>query len=145
MSWILIANRTGARLVDKQGSNLTLLETIVHEAGRARNRDLKSDRHGRSFDRVGGGRHALETSEAPHEHDARTFARALADRLHSEHMNHRFERLVLVAEPHFLGYLREALDAASARCVVASVTKDLSEVPLHELAGHLPELPPAVA
>ena len=144
MSWILIANRTGARLIDRQGPNLSLLETIAHDTGRARDRDLNSDRHGETFNRVGSSRHALATSEAPHEHDARLFAHALADRLRTERLNHRFERLVLVAEPHFLGLLREALDKATERAVIATVAKDLAEIPLHDLPAHLPDLAPAV-
>jgi protein required for attachment to host cells len=145
MSWILIANRTGARIVDKQGPNLTLRETISHEAGRQRDRDVESDRQGRTFDRMGGNRHALSSSETPHDHDAKAFARELADRLRAEHLEQRFEHLVLVAEPRFLGFLREALDDVTARTVVATVGKDLAEVALHDLAPHLPELPQAVA
>lgn len=145
MSWILIANRTGARLIDRHGQDLTLLDAITHEAGRTRDHDLNSDRHGRTFNRVGEARHALETSEAPHERDARTFAAALAARLRDEHLKHRFERLVLVAEPRFLGYLREALDAVTARSVIDTVAKDLAEVPLHDLLAHLPPPAPAVA
>lgn len=144
MSWILIANRTGARIVDKQGVNLTLRETIFHEAGRQRDRDVESDRPGRAFDRMAGGRHALTSSETPHDHDAKLFARELADRLRAGRTQQHVERLVLVAEPRFLGFLREALDDATARTVIATVPKDLAEVPLSDIARHLPELPHAV-
>jgi protein required for attachment to host cells len=145
MSWILIANRTGARLVEKQGSEFALLESFNHEQGRKRDREIDSDRHGRSFDRMGANRHAYSNEESAHEHDARGFARELAERLGAQRTQHRFERLVLVAEPRFLGYLREALDDATKKTVIASVPKDLAEVALRELPGHLPELPSALA
>lgn len=145
MSWILIANRTGARVVEKQGPQLSLLETIDHENGRLRDRDIDSDRQGRSFDRMGASRHALSNEESAHEHDARMFARELARRLHDERLKHSFERLVLVAEPRFLGYLREALDEATERMVIATVAKDLARVALPDLPSHLPQLPPALA
>lgn len=144
MSWILIANRTGARLLDKQGANLRLIETIAHDGGRTRDRDVDSDRHGRTFDRLGGNRHAFSASETPHERDARTFARELAARLKAEHLKHHFERLVLVAEPRFLGFLRAELDDTIERTVIATVPKDLAEVALHDLPAHMPELPHAV-
>lgn len=145
MSWILIANRTGARLVEKQGSQLALLEDISHDSGRKRDREVDSDRAGRAFDRVGGQRHALSSEEGAHEHDAREFARELAQRLRTERVKHSFERLVLVAEPRFLGYLCEALDDATERTVIATVAKDLARVALPELPDHLPEFPQVVA
>ena len=144
MSWILIANRVGARIVDKQGNNFSLIETISHEQGRLRDREVNSDKQGRGFDRMGGGRHALSASETAHEHDAKAFAQELADKLRGERNAKRFERLVLVAEPHFLGLLRDALDDVTKRCVIASVSKDLSRVAPSDLAAHLPELPQVV-
>lgn len=143
MSWILTANRTGARILDAQGGTLTLLETIDNEQGRLRNRDIDSDRHGRTFDRAASGRHAFSTEEAPTERIAKAFARGLADKLRQARLTGQFERLVLVAEPHFLGLMREALDVATERAVIASVAKDLAEVPVDRLAAHLPELPRA--
>lgn len=140
MSWILVANRTGARILDKQGSTFNLRETIAHEAGRRRDRDVDSDRQGRAFDRIGGNRHALSSSETPHDHDAKAFARELAERLRADRLQQRFERLVLVAEPRFLGLLRAALDEGTARTVIGTVPKDLAEVPLQDLARHMGEL-----
>ena len=144
MSWILIANRVGARIVDKQGSKFTLIETISHEQGRLRDREVNSDKQGRGFDRKGGGGHALTASETAHEHDAKAFAQELAAKLRDERNAKHFERLVLVAEPHFLGLLRDALDSVTARTVIASVSKDLSRIALSDLASHLPELPQVV-
>jgi protein required for attachment to host cells len=144
MSWILIANRVGARIVDKQGSKFTLIETISHQQGRLRDRDVNSDKQGRGFDRVGGGGHALSPSETAHEHDAKAFAQELAEKLRNARNAKSFERLVLVAEPHFLGLLRDALDSVTARTVIASVSKDLSRIAPSDLSAHLPELPQVV-
>jgi protein required for attachment to host cells len=144
MSWILTANRVGARILERQGATLTLLETIENEQGRLRDRDIDSDRHGRSFDRATAARHALSTAEAPHEHIAKAFARGLADKLRHARLAGRFERLVIVAEPRLLGMIRAALDTVTAHMLVASVPKDLEQVPVDELAAHLPELPAQV-
>jgi protein required for attachment to host cells len=141
MTWILSASRASARIFEQKGHELALVETIKHDAGRQRDRDVDSDRPGRSFDRTTGARHALSTDETPHDHDAHKFALSLAQQLQHAHGEHRFSRLVLVAEPRFLGMLREALDTQTAHAVVASVTKDLEHMPPAELAGHLPELP----
>jgi protein required for attachment to host cells len=141
MSWILTANRAGARILEKQGGTLTLLEAIDNHQGRLRDRDIDSDRHGRSFDRATSARHALSSSESPHEHLAKAFARGLADKLRQARLTGRFERLVIVAEPHLLGLIRGALDAVTARMVIASVAKDLEQISVDALAEHLPELP----
>jgi protein required for attachment to host cells len=143
MSWILIANRTGARIVDKQGRALSLVQELEHSRGRLRDREVDSDRQGRSSAR-GSAPHALSPAEGPHEHDARTFARVCADALRQGRLGGHYERLILVAEPRFLGLVRQALDDVTARMVSATVPKDLAQVGLRELAAHLPELPQPV-
>jgi protein required for attachment to host cells len=141
MTWILSASRASARIFEQKGRELALLETIKHDAGRRRDRDVDSDRPGRAFDRASAARHALSSEETPHDHDAHAFALSLGQRLKHAHQEHLFSRLVLVAEPRFLGMLREALDAQTAHTVAASVAKDLEHIPPAELMGHLPELP----
>lgn len=143
MSWILIANRTGARVLDKQGRELSLIAELSHTQGRLRDRDIESDRPGRGQSGNGAGKHALSTPQSSHEHDAKAFARELAEHLRQWRMQSRFERLVLVAEPHFLGLVRQALDDVTARLVVATVPKDLAHASLRDLPDLLPELPQA--
>ncbi len=40
-------------------------------------------------------------------------------------VEHRYDRLILVAPPHFLGTLRQVLDAQVQACVVAELDKEL--------------------
>lgn len=141
MSWILSASRASARIIEKQGSKLSLVENISHDEGRLKNCEIDSDRPGRAFDRASSARHAMEPTEAPHERAAKDFAHALAASLKRARLSSKFERLVLVAEPHFLGLLRAELDPITKSLVIASVPKDLEKIPLHELDSHLPELP----
>ena len=141
MSWILIASRTGARIIEKQGRELSLVQELSHARGRLRDREVDSDRHGRSSSRTGAASHSFGQPESPHEHDAKSFARELAGSLRQGRMEGHYQRLVLIAEPHFLGLLRQALDDVTARLVAATVGKDLTHVDLRQLAPHLPELP----
>ncbi|MGB8330033.1 MAG: host attachment protein, partial [Polyangiales bacterium] len=50
-TWILVAHDAGARLFENRGrgKGLELIEMIDHPEGRERNRDVDSDRPGRSF------------------------------------------------------------------------------------------------
>jgi protein required for attachment to host cells len=47
------------------------------------------------------------------------------------------QRIVLVAEPHFLGLLRAELGGETAALVTATVPKDLYAVSEADVLGHL--------
>jgi protein required for attachment to host cells len=137
-SWVLVAHRSGARFFEHRGPGkpLTLIEAIDHPEGRLQDRDLDTDRPGRSGE--GAGRHhPTQPHEAAHEHVARMFAKSLAQRLSSGRQSHAFGRLVLVAEPHFLGYLEKELDGPTHALVSDRVHKDLANVADRDVADHL--------
>ena len=70
-TWILVAHEAGARLFanDGIGNGLALVESIDHPEGRARDRDIDSDRPGRSFRKNSGDprRASMGQSESPHD------------------------------------------------------------------------------
>lgn len=138
-TWIVVAHRSGARIFEARSGarDLVPVESVEHPAGRLRPQEIESDRPGRSFDSIGGQRHGMSKEESPTEHLAVAFAAELAARMKSAHEAKRFDRLVLVASPRFLGHLRDALDKHTATAVSGSLDKDLGEIPDHELAGHL--------
>lgn len=141
-TWILVAHRAGARLYEnpRPGKGLLLIAEHEHQEGRLHERDLLSDRPGRSFDSRGSGRHAMEPRESAKESVAEGFARRLADELGRARKAGRFDQLALVAEPHFLGLLKGALDDKTKARLVATVPRDLAECPDEELASHLASL-----
>lgn len=138
-TWLLVANRAGARLfaVRDAGRALALLESLENPRGRLHEGDLDADRPGRAFDIAGAGRHALGREESSRERVAADFARFVADRLATERKAGRFDALVVAAEPRFLGLIRAALDEPTARCVVASDDRDLVACDVPALLSHL--------
>jgi len=140
-TWILVAHEAGARIFANHGpgKGLTLVESIEHPEGRARDRDLKSDRPGRSFRKDSGDprRASMGQSEGPHDRAVSDFARGLAEKLKHARVQNQFEGLVLVAPPRFLGLLRSSLDGPTSRLVVGSVHKDLATSKEAELIKHL--------
>lgn len=139
ITWVLIAHRGGARLFEHRGrsTGLVLIDDIAHPEGRLKNGQINADKHGRAFDSRGAGRHAMGTSVEPVEHVAELFARDLCQTLEHAANQNRYERLILVAAPRFLGDLRNCLgDNARAR-VHHTLHKDLSGVNDRELPGHL--------
>lgn len=138
-TWILVAHRSGARLFESRGprKGLERLQNLEHPAGKLKNRQIDSDKHGRSFDRRGSGRHAYTTEHEPTTHVAAQFAKQLAAVLEEGRVQQRYARLVLVAEPRFLGILRAELSAPIASLVSGTLDKDLGGVEDRDLPKHL--------
>lgn len=135
--WVVVAHRAGARILERKDpkAGLSLLVSIDHERGRLQNQELESDKAGSA--RVGVKGAVFEQHDDPHHHDAKVFAKSIAERLEQGRNDHAYDALVLVAEPHFLGMLKEALDAPTAHLVAATVPKDLYQVEERDLAAHL--------
>lgn len=140
--WILVAHRGGARIFENKGhgKGLNLLQDIPHPQGRLKNKDIGADKPGRSFDRQGQGRHSLASEQEPTAHVAEQFAKQLSSMLDDGRNHQRYGKLVLVAEPRFLGNLRAALSPPTAALVTAAVDKDLGGVEAHNMPKYLGEV-----
>lgn len=138
-TWILTANRSSASLFESDwpGKSMRRIQDIPHPQGRMQNRDIDVDKPGRSFDSFGQGRHAMSTDQEPTEHIAQQFAQDLAELLNKGRVTHAYDKLVLMAEPKFLGILRAALDANTADLVVQTVNKELPNVKEEDLVKYL--------
>lgn len=143
-TWILVAHDAGARIFENRGpgKGLESVETVEHPEGRERDQGLVSDRPGRSFRKNSGDprRAAMSRGQSPHQHAVSAFAKSLADRLRQARVQNQFERLVLVAPPRFLGFLRSSLDGPTSQMVVGSIDKDLANTKDSELIKHLGEV-----
>lgn len=138
-TWILVAHRAGARIFenDGPGTGLKPVDAITHPRGRLTNKALGSDTPGRSFDSHGAARHALGKEHDPAETVAQEFARSLAAQLEAGRTRHAYGKLVLVAEPRFLGLLRAALSPQTATLVSATLDRDLGGTIDRDLPSHL--------
>lgn len=142
-TWILVADRSRARIVAKpnavpaNGHEWKEFEPLVYPEARVSERELLSDKPGRSFDRKGSGRHAMTTEISAKEESARRFAKTVAQVLDKARTNHLYESLVLVAEPGFLGTLQAKLSPQTAKKVVDRIAKDLTARPSKELTEDL--------
>ena len=110
-------------------------------------RDLGSDRPGRSYESVGGARHAIERENDPRWQEAVRFARRISCRLDDALRKGEFDELIVVAGPPFLGLIRSELSRPARERVVHEIRKDLVHGPVEALRRHLPataaELRPA--
>jgi len=138
-TWILVADACGARLFMSfdNGRSLHLLERFSHTQSRAMEAQLVSDRPGSG----GSSAHAMPSVREPHishkELEAIQFARLLDEYLSHALEQNKFNSLVLVAPPHFLGLLRAELASAVTHKISATVAKDLIYMDQPTIREHL--------
>jgi len=138
-AWILVADACGARLfmTFDNGRFLHLLERFSHTQSRAMEAQLVSERPGSG----GSSTHAMPSVKEPHvshkELEAIQFARVLDEYLAHALAQNKFNSLVLVAPPHFLGLLRAELNPAVAQKISATVAKDLIYMDEATIREHL--------
>ena len=139
ITWILSANRSNASLFESDwpGKSMRRLQDISHSKGRLQNKDINTDKPGRSFDSMGQGRHSMGSDQDPIDHVAQQYASELAELLNKGRLSNAYEKLVLIAEPKFLGILRAALDKNTALLVVQSINKELLDVKEEDLEKYL--------
>jgi len=142
--WVLVADASRARIFEvKIGSNaFELVHDYPHPASRLKDHDVGSDRPGRvsqshagphpgKGSRSGTDEHSFKETE--HDH----FARELCGELTRGLNEHRCGRVVLVANPEFLGHLREVADHNLTKHVSEGVAKDYTSLDPRELAERL--------
>ena len=139
--WVLVANSAQARILTAASPSGALeeFECLAHPASRLRDQDIASDRPGRTFDRYGPGRHGKAPEVTPREEEAVRFAEQVAARLRQAHATGEFDRLTIVAAPHFLGLLRERLGPQVSKAVVETLDKDFATLAPAEIRARLPE------
>jgi protein required for attachment to host cells len=138
-SWIVIADGAQARVLENSGPGKGLTALPAEEMQRALppSRDIGTDRPGRTHDRMGPGRHAMEPPTDPHREEKRRFATELAERLNTAAQQNSYDRLVLVAPAKTLGDLRKALSKEAAAKIDGELSKDLIKISDQDLPGHL--------
>ena len=142
--WILVADSARARILrceGRTGRRLHDVEALVRGEARQHDQDLVSDRPGRGWANAGGdGRHAMDPPTDPVAHERALFARTLAERLKQALGERSFEHLVIVAEPSFLGTLRDALDREVAKRISVELDSNIVRIEdLEALRSHLPD------
>ncbi len=136
-TWIVIMDRTGARLFERRAHSpsLTLLKEWEHPGGNFREGELTSDRPG--IGRMNSREYrsnVLTPSGSAKEQSLKRFCHEIATYLDTERTTENFDELMLVAEPHTLGILRATLPAQVERKIAATVNKDFAGVETRVIA-----------
>jgi protein required for attachment to host cells len=143
VEWALVADAQHARILERKGSTAWVERPeglpapdnpASHEQG--------TERPGRVHESVGSARHAIEPRQDPHRAAKAGFARHLADELERAAAMGRYDRLLLVAPPVFLGDLRKALGAVARQRLCGSLDKDIAQAPLSVIIRQLDGMRP---
>jgi protein required for attachment to host cells len=108
--WVLVANAAQATLYETKSlykGPLTILKQFSHQESRQKGEDLISDRFGNYHEKNSPGS-AFERID-PKKIESEKFAISLADVLKKGHAQHQYEKLIIVAEAHFYGLLKQHL------------------------------------
>jgi protein required for attachment to host cells len=136
--WYVIADGGRARFVerDERGAFRTVSSFVSTEL-HAKSSDLGRDRPARVMESATPGRSAVEPRRDLKEAAKQDFVKLVADEIDAEHGRGQFDNLVLVAPPGVLTELKSNLSKPMAELVVGDLQKDLTNVPDHDLTGHL--------
>jgi len=126
-TWIIAADESRARVLQvlDREQRLAEIDDLVNPAGRAQDRELQTDAEPR-FNGSQGGPASDSERQGAVEHSARTFAKEVGRYLDKARNEHRYDQLVLVAPPKFLGALRKELHKEVEKLVTEELPKDLS-------------------
>ena len=139
-TWVVVADSSAAHIFTAahRHAPLTLVESLTHAESRMHPRERLSDVAGRGHDPVGPGRHGLDQGQTLRDEDRQRFAREIAARLEAAHRLKRFNDLIVMAGPAFLGVLRDALSKTLQQATVAEVPKDLVAQDTAAIEAHIP-------
>jgi protein required for attachment to host cells len=145
-TWIVSANASRARIFCETQPNQPLVEVedMVNDAARLDAGEAETDRlgmvaAGQSRHGTGGARpnSTYQPAMTPAQHASADFARHLCACLERAHNEGRFDQLVLVASPAFLGELRQHMGRTLERLVTRELDKDYTEVSAQQLRAQI--------
>lgn len=90
-----------------------------------------------TFETVDGERQARAVERAPDETQRIAFTRQIGDYVEHARRDHRFEKLVLVADPKVLANLRKELSSETMKLVSSEVSKNLARQNVEQIRSYL--------
>ncbi len=134
-TWALVMNGTRCRILRGlvRDQDDALAELVLRSEFRNL-RDIMSDKPGRSFPAMGGGRRsAMAYSNDPIAEDQREFIRQVIALLDSHRRAGEYDRLAIFAEHDMLGHLRQMMPRTLRDMVIREVPKNLLQLSAQDL------------
>ncbi len=140
LTWILVADSSRARIFTaEKSSSINEIEDLAHPEGRLHEQDLTSDLPGKDTDKVGSGKHSFQDQVEPKQQEAINFAKRIARHLDESYSDNKFEQLMVVAAPSFLGTLRHQFSDEISQRICFELDKNITMHSVDDIRKHLPE------
>ena len=127
--WIVVSDAARARIFARSGadSGLKLLDTLTHSESQAHECDLRTGGKGEVHDSGGSSVHQADPQTTTSEKHADIFAKEVIEHVKSGLNDNAFEALILVADPSFLGRLRDKMDGPIEKSVTKTIDKNWAQ------------------
>lgn len=135
---VLVADSVRARLFDAADGVLAERAVFTNPEGRMHERDLVADATGRRNHRPTQGNRSAFGGQTAKRHRAEDFAGMLCDELARDLDGAGEHKLYVIAEPEFLGILRQRMSAPVSRHVAGEIPKSLADQSVERIRATLP-------
>ncbi len=132
---VVVADERRATFFDvARPSSLREAGAVENPVAGLKDTDLETDRAGRRFGGAQGGNgrnatqghhHGVDGERSTLQHDLTLFAKEVGRRVDADRVNHKFDKLVIVAAPKMLGLIRQAISPPLQSMIAGEVAKDL--------------------
>ena len=134
-AWIVLADGRKALIAQNVGTPLEpklAVRNVLEAEPNPATHEQGTDRPGRSYDSSGSRRASFSQTDW-HEQAEQEFAKRVAGELEDLSRTNALERLVVVAAPRSLAYLRSSLSPSVKDRTVGEIDKDLTNHPVAEV------------
>lgn len=135
--WVLVADGTRARIFSKGFNTLHNVMGQDFISDNLKDREMLSDKPGRSYESANPTRHAYEPRTDWHEHHKQLFAKELCSILEKACENADFDELIIISPPKMLGDIRGNLGKRILPKITAEIPKDISKLSERDLLEYL--------
>jgi protein required for attachment to host cells len=136
-AWVMVADHSKAILCKNNGSPAAIaleVRRVFESTDNPRTNQQGTDRPGKVFS---GSHHSAVEQTDWHAIAGQQFLAHVTDTLAKLQAEEKFDALVLVAPPKALSEVREAMPESLAAIVVGSLDRDLTHLPVADIALHL--------
>ncbi|NGX54668.1 MAG: hypothetical protein KR126chlam2_00283 [Chlamydiae bacterium] len=133
--WIIVANSSTAKVYHAENVNtLVEINTFIHSESQMLDRDLVSDKPGRAKDHF----HTMQEQTPQQVKERTVFADQIAKFLDKAILEKGIERIYLIANSPFLGFLRHSLKPNVTKLIESEIRKDLTHLRPEQVREYLP-------
>ncbi len=136
--WVLIANSTDASIysVSSNRRKVKLISHLSHQESRLKNEALITDSAGRFKNRPAEIGSSYERAH-PKEHEVEKFAKEIAHFLEKGRGSHAYIGLIVIAEPHFYGKLKQNCSSNTQTFIKFHIPKEYRQYSEAELRDQI--------